>query len=175
MFRALATTSRPLIARLRVATLPTLSHNQHAHIPLSVPSQALLTARGMKVRASVKVMCDGCSIVKRKGRVYVLCTRNPKHKQVCGVVFLAFGALLIRLCSAKDRSRRDGFQQRWNCLFGNPHAHKKYRSSYCTIDGSTAGTHTPFHPPASAHQRERQIRPIPLTFDAIPVSICLLP
>lgn len=118
MLRALIATSRPLIARLCVATLPTLSHHHHAHIP-SIPSQALSIARGMKVRASVKVMCDGCSIVKRKGRVYVLCTRNPKHKQVCGVVFLAFGVLLIRLCSAKDRSYRDGFQHRWNCLFGD--------------------------------------------------------
>ncbi|KAJ7597013.1 ribosomal protein L36-domain-containing protein, partial [Mycena floridula] len=39
-------------------------------------------ARGMKVRASVKVMCDGCSVVKRKGRVYIICSKNPKHKQV---------------------------------------------------------------------------------------------
>lgn len=89
MLRALAATSRPLIARLRVVTLPTLFHHHHAHIP-SIPTQTLSMARGMKVRASVKVMCDGCSIVKRKGRVYVLCTRNPKHKQVCGVIFIAF-------------------------------------------------------------------------------------
>ncbi|KAF9044579.1 hypothetical protein BDZ89DRAFT_943124 [Hymenopellis radicata] len=39
-------------------------------------------ARGMKVRSSVKIMCDGCSIVKRKGRMYVICKKNPKHKQV---------------------------------------------------------------------------------------------
>ncbi|KIJ68475.1 hypothetical protein HYDPIDRAFT_58834, partial [Hydnomerulius pinastri MD-312] len=38
--------------------------------------------RGMKVRSSVKVMCDGCSIVVRKGRVYVICSKNAKHKQV---------------------------------------------------------------------------------------------
>ncbi|EDR15583.1 uncharacterized protein LACBIDRAFT_243094 [Laccaria bicolor S238N-H82] len=36
----------------------------------------------MKVRSSVKVMCDGCSVVRRKGRVYVVCSKNPKHKQV---------------------------------------------------------------------------------------------
>ncbi|MDY6893701.1 MAG: 50S ribosomal protein L36 [Chloroflexota bacterium] len=34
----------------------------------------------MKVRASVKVRCDNCKIVKRKGRVRVICT-NPRHKQ----------------------------------------------------------------------------------------------
>lgn len=34
----------------------------------------------MKVRSSVRKMCDKCKIVKRKGVVRVLCT-NPKHKQ----------------------------------------------------------------------------------------------
>ncbi|HVZ40245.1 MAG TPA: 50S ribosomal protein L36 [Candidatus Kapabacteria bacterium] len=35
----------------------------------------------MKVRASVKRMCDNCKIVKRKGVVRVICKKNPKHKQ----------------------------------------------------------------------------------------------
>lgn len=34
----------------------------------------------MKVRSSVKKMCDKCKIVRRKGVVRVLCV-NPKHKQ----------------------------------------------------------------------------------------------
>ncbi|GBC78556.1 50S ribosomal protein L36 [bacterium HR08] len=34
----------------------------------------------MKVRASVKRMCDRCRIIRRKGVVRVICT-NPKHKQ----------------------------------------------------------------------------------------------
>jgi len=34
----------------------------------------------MKVRASVKKMCDDCKVVKRKGIVRVIC-KNPKHKQ----------------------------------------------------------------------------------------------
>ncbi|MAZ40919.1 50S ribosomal protein L36 [bacterium] len=34
----------------------------------------------MKVRASVKKMCMNCKLVRRSGRLYVLCT-NPKHKQ----------------------------------------------------------------------------------------------
>ena len=34
----------------------------------------------MKVRPSVKPMCDKCKIIKRKGRVMVIC-ENPKHKQ----------------------------------------------------------------------------------------------
>ena len=34
----------------------------------------------MKVRASVKRMCDKCRVISRHGRVMVICT-NPKHKQ----------------------------------------------------------------------------------------------
>ena len=34
----------------------------------------------MKVRASVKKICDKCKIVRRKGVVMVIC-ENPKHKQ----------------------------------------------------------------------------------------------
>ena len=34
----------------------------------------------MKVRPSVKKMCDKCNIVKRQGVVRIIC-ENPKHKQ----------------------------------------------------------------------------------------------
>ena len=34
----------------------------------------------MKVRASVKKICDKCKIIKRAGVVRVICI-NPKHKQ----------------------------------------------------------------------------------------------
>jgi large subunit ribosomal protein L36 len=34
----------------------------------------------MKVRSSVKVRCEKCKIIKRKGVVRVICS-NPKHKQ----------------------------------------------------------------------------------------------
>ncbi|KAF2132280.1 hypothetical protein P153DRAFT_188110 [Dothidotthia symphoricarpi CBS 119687] len=45
--------------------------------------QPLLQTRGMKVRSSVKKLCDGCKSVRRKkGRyVYIICSKNPKHKQ----------------------------------------------------------------------------------------------
>ncbi|KAM7511502.1 hypothetical protein LguiB_010377 [Lonicera macranthoides] len=39
----------------------------------------------MKVRSSVKKMCEYCRTVKRRGRVFVLCTANPKHKQRQGL------------------------------------------------------------------------------------------
>ena len=37
----------------------------------------------MKVRPSVKPMCEKCKIIKRKGHVMVIC-ENPKHKQKQG-------------------------------------------------------------------------------------------
>ncbi len=37
----------------------------------------------MKVKASVKTMCEKCKIIKRNGKVMVIC-ENPKHKQVQG-------------------------------------------------------------------------------------------
>ena len=34
----------------------------------------------MKVRPSVKPICEKCKVIKRKGRVMIIC-ENPKHKQ----------------------------------------------------------------------------------------------
>ena len=34
----------------------------------------------MKVKPSVKKICEKCKIIKRKGRIMVIC-ENPKHKQ----------------------------------------------------------------------------------------------
>lgn len=39
-------------------------------------------ARGYKVRSSVKKLCDSCYTVRRKGLLYIQCSRNPRHKQV---------------------------------------------------------------------------------------------
>jgi len=35
----------------------------------------------MKVGTSVKIICDNCQIVKRKGIVRCICKTNGKHKQ----------------------------------------------------------------------------------------------
>jgi large subunit ribosomal protein L36 len=35
----------------------------------------------MKVQASVKKICKSCKVVKREGRVFVICKSNPRHKQ----------------------------------------------------------------------------------------------
>ncbi|MBI1971655.1 MAG: 50S ribosomal protein L36 [Candidatus Wildermuthbacteria bacterium] len=34
----------------------------------------------MKIRSSVKKLCNNCKMVKRKRILYVIC-KNPKHKQ----------------------------------------------------------------------------------------------
>jgi len=34
----------------------------------------------VKVRPSVKPMCEKCKIIRREGRVLVICS-NPRHKQ----------------------------------------------------------------------------------------------
>ena len=36
--------------------------------------------RDMKVRPSVKKMCEKCKIIRRHGKVLVIC-QNPRHKQ----------------------------------------------------------------------------------------------
>ena len=48
---------------------------------LTTDTRQLTTKRiAMKVRASVKRICDKCKIVRRQGVVRVICT-NSKHKQ----------------------------------------------------------------------------------------------
>ena len=42
----------------------------------------------MKVKPSVKKICEKCKIIKRKGRVMVIC-ENPKHKQRQGTTVMA--------------------------------------------------------------------------------------
>ena len=41
----------------------------------------------MKVRASVKKICSQCQVIRRRGKVRVICKnprKGPKHKQVQG-------------------------------------------------------------------------------------------
>ncbi|KAF9535459.1 ribosomal protein L36-domain-containing protein [Crepidotus variabilis] len=86
MLRPLLTSSRPLLTRLRLPSLASSLSRVHAH-PHPHPHHHVATttipalSRGMKVRSSVKLMCEGCNLVKRKGRMYVVCSNNPKHKQ----------------------------------------------------------------------------------------------
>jgi len=35
----------------------------------------------MKVRVSVKKVCEKCKVIRRRGIVRVICKSNPRHKQ----------------------------------------------------------------------------------------------
>lgn len=35
----------------------------------------------MKVRSSVRRICENCKVIKRKGVVRVICSSDPRHKQ----------------------------------------------------------------------------------------------
>jgi len=35
----------------------------------------------LKVRSSVKPVCEHCKVIRRRGVVRIICRRNPKHKQ----------------------------------------------------------------------------------------------
>lgn len=34
----------------------------------------------MKVRSSIKRICQNCRLIRRKGQIFIICD-NPKHKQ----------------------------------------------------------------------------------------------
>ncbi len=54
------------------------------HIP---PYHSLLSRKpgsgenAVKVRSSVKPICESCRVVKRRGVTRIICKRTPKHKQ----------------------------------------------------------------------------------------------
>ena len=48
------------------------------------PERLFKESKLMKVRPSVKRICEKCKIIRREGKVRVICEVNPKHKQVQG-------------------------------------------------------------------------------------------
>jgi large subunit ribosomal protein L36 len=67
--------------------LPTAGPQAGGEVTTSPKRLALTAFRSitngppMKVRSSVKRICENCKIVRRKGRIYVICASNPRHKQ----------------------------------------------------------------------------------------------
>jgi large subunit ribosomal protein L36 len=47
-------------------------------------SRGCQEVRAVKVKASVKRICGSCQVIRRKGKVRVICKADPKHKQVQG-------------------------------------------------------------------------------------------
>ena len=50
----------------------------------------------MKVKASIKKRGPNDQIVRRKGKLYVINKRNPRHKQSQGYVWLEFQVLIYQ-------------------------------------------------------------------------------
>ncbi|PWY99465.1 hypothetical protein BCV70DRAFT_162486 [Testicularia cyperi] len=68
----------------------------------------------MKVRSSVKKFCDGCSVVRRKGRLYVICSKDPKHKQVRVAIALLYTHIQHQLLHRYRHRHRHRFQIRYS-------------------------------------------------------------
>jgi large subunit ribosomal protein L36 len=45
------------------------------------PYQDRIRSQSVKVRSSVKPICEHCKVIKRNGVMRIICKRNPKHKQ----------------------------------------------------------------------------------------------
>ena len=57
--------------------------NKHvilAHVSGRLRMNYIRIVKPMKVRPSVKPICEKCKVIKRKGKVMIIC-ENPKHKQ----------------------------------------------------------------------------------------------
>lgn len=78
MFSAVARAARQALPR-PLSMFRCVIPNFASRLP-ALPA-AHVQVRGMKVGASVKKYCSHCYIVRRKGRVYVYCKSNPRHKQ----------------------------------------------------------------------------------------------
>ena len=176
MLRALLASSRPLVARIRVATLP---HPNIHHLPRQFPNaQTPILSRGMKVRSSVKIMCDGCNIVKRKGRIYVVCSKNPKHKQVFLPVLPQLYVLISYLASrinvvyrwALHRKRRDDAIHSINSIYTIPGNFDDHSCEIKACCAPTSGIHILLHSPP-ARLPALRIPPSPAMRHALIVSI----
>ena len=38
----------------------------------------------MKIKASIKPRCENCKIIRCKGVLRIICSKNPRHKQKQG-------------------------------------------------------------------------------------------
>ncbi|KAI1309131.1 hypothetical protein EDD11_004142 [Mortierella claussenii] len=86
----------PRLTASRPAVLAVMARHQNqiqlqSNTASNLPSTGFGATRGMKVRASVKKICEGCSSVKRRGRVFIICSKNQKHKQRQGALYALGG------------------------------------------------------------------------------------
>jgi large subunit ribosomal protein L36 len=58
-----------------------LAENRSAQAFAGGDALTSLRSPRVKVRSSVKPICEHCKVVKRAGVTRIICKRNPKHKQ----------------------------------------------------------------------------------------------
>ena len=63
----------------------------------------------MKVRTAIKRLCEACRIVKRRGRLYVVCSKVPKHKQRQGLVTETSPATIQNAHEEEEEGGRRGY------------------------------------------------------------------
>ncbi|KAL6939450.1 hypothetical protein ACO0RG_003289 [Hanseniaspora osmophila] len=88
LFKLAARLGKPSTSRLLNGVSHNLQHgygNASSLSPLSMKQRSLYQfptlARTFKVKTAVKKMCPDCYLARRKGRLWVYCRSNPKHKQ----------------------------------------------------------------------------------------------
>ena len=65
-----------------------ISHHQPQINKFEILEYITVSSRhaAMKVKASIKKLCDACKIVRRRGRLYVVCKENPKVRKDTQIV-----------------------------------------------------------------------------------------
>lgn len=84
-----------LLLAARVGSVPPPSSVlplQGAHLAAVQPSV------GMKTKSALKKRCKDCFFVRRRGRLFVFCKTNPRHKQRQGWVVKKCWKFLQKLC-----------------------------------------------------------------------------
>ena len=51
-------------------------------VPHRRRSDSMTSNRKMKVRSSIKKLCEFCKVKRRKGRYYIYCAKNPKVNRI---------------------------------------------------------------------------------------------
>jgi translation initiation factor IF-1 len=69
--------------KVLVEILPTISIVDESH---TVTSNRYFQrkVKPMKIKASIKPRCENCKIIRRKGVLRIICSKNPRHKQKQG-------------------------------------------------------------------------------------------
>lgn len=78
-----ASALRPLLPPSRCLAAPRalLARPPPAAAPAAWPPSCLQPAVGFKTKGVIRKRCRDCYRVKRRGRWFIYCKTNPKHKQ----------------------------------------------------------------------------------------------